>query len=222
LLQACMGEGRLHLGRGLGLQQWGSAMGKKLSVENSGRHGARSRGSRDQGERRGRCAQGVGEAPAGLRKKKGRRAPWIRARPRHGQQRKTLGELDCWPTTEKTTPCCSRSLGGGAGRALGCCCAREKEQGALREGEQRRHAMDAGELAARARTRGDVTPWLEQRWRWRRRPPVPAARQEEQGGCHAMAGLAPYAGCCCREQRGRRQGLWLVAAREKMEGGSAK
>jgi hypothetical protein len=58
------------------------------------------------------------------------------------------GELDCWPTTEKTTPCCSRSPGGGAGRALGCCCAREKEQGALREGEQRCHAMDAGELAA--------------------------------------------------------------------------
>jgi hypothetical protein len=26
---------------------------------------------------------------------------------------------------------------------------------------------------------------------------------------------APCAGCCCREQRGRRQGVWLVAAREK-------
>jgi hypothetical protein len=42
--------------------------------------------------------------PAGLRKKKGRRAPWIRAHPRHGKQRETLGELDpqgCWPTTEK-------------------------------------------------------------------------------------------------------------------------
>jgi hypothetical protein len=47
------------------------------------------------------------------------------------------GELDqrgCWPTTEKTSPCCSRSLGGGAGRVLGCCCARKKEQGASRHG----------------------------------------------------------------------------------------
>jgi hypothetical protein len=34
-------------------RSWGSAMGKKFSAENSGRHGARSRGSRDQGERRG-------------------------------------------------------------------------------------------------------------------------------------------------------------------------
>jgi hypothetical protein len=40
----------------------------------------------------------------------------------------------------------------------------------------------------------------------------PAWRREE----------VPCAGCCCREQRGRRQGVWLVAAREKMEGGSAK
>jgi hypothetical protein len=29
--------------------------------------------------------------------------------------------------------------------------------------------------------------------RWGRRPPVPAARQEKQGGCRAMAGLAPCA-----------------------------
>jgi hypothetical protein len=41
-----------------------------------------------------------------------------------------------------------------------------KQKGALGEGEQRRHTMDAGELAARARTRGDAAPWLEQRWRW--------------------------------------------------------
>jgi hypothetical protein len=59
-------------------------------------------------------------------------------------------------------------------------------------------------------------------------------REESWGGCCSAtpfeprrkgamgAGLAPCAGCCCREQRGRRQGVRLVAAREKMEGGSAK
>jgi hypothetical protein len=72
LLQACMGEGHLHLGRGLGLQQWGSAMGKKLSAENSGRHGARSRGSHDQGERRGCCAQGVGGGACWLEEEEGK------------------------------------------------------------------------------------------------------------------------------------------------------
>jgi hypothetical protein len=72
------GDGSRELGRhgcwaklGLGLQQWGSAMGKKLSAGNSGRHGARSRGSRDQGERRGRCAQGVGGGACWLEEEEG-------------------------------------------------------------------------------------------------------------------------------------------------------
>ena len=62
------------------------------------------------------------------------------------------GELDCWPTTEKTTPCCSRSPGGGAGRALGCCCARKKEQGASRHGWPRGRSSCA--LAAAAVEQG--------------------------------------------------------------------
>jgi hypothetical protein len=89
------------------------------------------------------------------------------------------------------------------------------KKGALREGEQRRHAMDAGELAARARTRGDAAPWLEQRWRWGRRPPVPAARQEEQGGCHAMAGLAPCALPAARGGRNQGEKKWRLG---KIEG----
>jgi hypothetical protein len=40
-------------GEAAGDLQGGSAMGKKLSAEKSRRHGARSRGSHDQGERRG-------------------------------------------------------------------------------------------------------------------------------------------------------------------------
>jgi hypothetical protein len=36
------------------MQAGGGAMGKKLSAEKSRRRGARSRGSHDQGERRGR------------------------------------------------------------------------------------------------------------------------------------------------------------------------
>jgi hypothetical protein len=121
---------------------------KKLSAENSGRHGARSRGSRDQGERRGHCAQGVGGGACWLEEEEGEEGAMDQSSPTPWTTEGNAWELDCWPTTEKTTPCCSRSPGGGAGRALGCCCAREKEQGALREGEQRCHAMDAGELAA--------------------------------------------------------------------------
>jgi hypothetical protein len=72
---------------GLGLQQWGSVMGRKFSAENSGRHGARSRGSRDQGERRG-CSgwerrwsrelagRGAGVLP-GSSAMAALRAPWI-------------------------------------------------------------------------------------------------------------------------------------------------
>jgi hypothetical protein len=68
--------------------------------------------------------------------------------------------------------------------------------------------MDAGELAARARTRGDAAPWMEQGWCWGRRPPVPATRQEKHGGCRTMAGLAPCALPATRggEARERRNG----------------
>jgi hypothetical protein len=75
--------------------------------------------------------------------------------------------------------------------------------------------MDAGELAARARTRGDAAPWLEQRWRWGRRPPVPAARQEKQGGCRAMAGLAPCAVPVARGGRNQGEKKWRLG---KIEG----
>jgi hypothetical protein len=70
--------------------------------------------------------------------------------------------------------------------------------------------MDAGELAARARTRGDAAPWLEQRWRWGRRPPVPAARQEKQGECRAMAGLAPCALPAARGGRSQGEKKWRL------------
>jgi hypothetical protein len=43
----------------------------------------------------------------------------------------------------------------------------------------------------------------------------PAPRGERLENLGAMVEEAPCASCCCREQRGRRQGVWLVAAREK-------
>ena len=46
---------------------------------------------------------------------------------------------------------------------------------ALWEGEQRRRAMDVGELAARARTQGDAAPWLEQRGPRPRETPLSSA-----------------------------------------------
>jgi hypothetical protein len=74
------------------------------------------------------------ELELGLQQKGGAR-PW-RRRGRWGGDE--LGGLEA-PALENMAPCCSRSPGG-AGRALGCCCAREKEQGALR-----RAMVDRGE-----------------------------------------------------------------------------
>jgi hypothetical protein len=63
-----------------------------------------------------------------------------------------------------------------------------RAEGVLGEGEQRRHTMDAGELAARARTRGDAAPWLEQRWRWGRRPlSQPLARRNRESAAPWLA-----------------------------------
>jgi hypothetical protein len=77
-----------------------------------------------------------------------------------------------------------------------CCC--RGKQGSLpwRACRRKRSRGAAFGTCAKGREAGKIwAPWVEE---------------------------APCAGCCCREQRGRRQGVWLVAAREKMEGGSAK
>ena len=78
------------------------------------------------------------------------------------------------------------------------------KKGALREGEQRHCAMDAGELAARARTRGCVAPWLEQRGPRPRGTPLSSAgrgvRSRENGRGGEIGRLAGG------RRRGRREG----------------
>jgi hypothetical protein len=94
------------------------------------------------------------------------------------------------------------------------CCAWDKEQGASRKLEPRRR--DCCSLG-----RGAEGPApMEQGGAPRE---VLAARQKGAPTMERKGVVLPVAGCCCcREHRGRRQGVWLVAAREKIEGGSAK
>jgi hypothetical protein len=77
---------------------------------------------------------------------------------------------------------------------------------------------------SRASAPGELLPALAARWRKKKRA-CGGERMSWALDCWAAMGgreEVPCVGCCYREQRGRRQGVWLVAAREKMEGGSAK
>jgi hypothetical protein len=151
--------GRRELGRqgqGSGGRPW-ATVGHLLELGPRENCSARGR-ARGVGRCAGGTAKGEGgavhrekrETPAGWRKKKGRRAPWIRARPRHGQQRETLGEN---------------------GGALASCCWRKKEQGAPHHGCWER-LLQGSPASVHCRgwrpARLLLQPWSrEEEWLWR-------------------------------------------------------
>jgi hypothetical protein len=128
------------------------------------------------------------------------------------------------PWTKSCASCSKGAMPGSRGETeLGV--GQRWKKRALREGEQRRRAMDVGELAARARTQGDAAPWLEQRGPRPRETPLSSAghgvRSRKKNGRGGEIGL-PAGG----RRRGRREGRHggsvcpAVLASSKWRGGT--
>jgi hypothetical protein len=125
----------------------GSAMGKKFSAENSGRHGARRRGSRDQGERRGRCAQGVGGGACWLEEEEGEEGfllPCLKGAP--------------WKGTRLLELCRRHGSRRGTGRRLG-----KKPERARGEQQQGEWRSEWERLLASSRQGGELGHTMEER-----------------------------------------------------------